>query len=60
MDIHNYAYTIRYGYIHDSIINIDDLIADIHNYFCISMIRVFIHVWLSITGEIVEKTMVFI
>ena len=33
MDIHNYAYTIRYGYIHDSVIDIDNSITDIHNYF---------------------------
>ena len=51
MDIHNNAYTTRYGYIHDSIIDIDNSMTDIHNYFWISIIRVFIHIWLSITGE---------
>ena len=35
MDIHNYAYTIRYGYIPDSILEIDNSITDIHNYFWI-------------------------
>ena len=45
MDIHNYAYTIWYGYIHDSVV------TDIHNYFWISIIRGFIHIWLSITRE---------
>ena len=45
MDIHDYAYTIRYGYIHDSVI------SDTHNYFWISIIRGFIHVRLSITRE---------
>ena len=44
MDIHDYAYTIGYGYIHDSIIDIDNSITDIHNYFWISIMRVFIHV----------------
>ena len=37
MDIHSYAYTIRYGYIHDSMIDIDNSITD--------------YVWLSLMGE---------
>ena len=59
MDIHIYEYTIRYGYIHYSITDIDNSITDIHNYFWINIIRGLIHVWLSIT-EVVDKTLVFI